>query len=356
MMLMSQRLKKNRFSSPKGLTLIELLIALVLAAIIGGALYQGVINQSRSFIQQDQLAEAQQNSRIAMDNILRELRMAGYGMSYAVEGSENTVNDRGLVLGSVKLINGTTVVTNNNSSNYTDGIVIRKGDQVPWTILQYKIKHHGDWAKVTFDEKIIVRWGDPDYVLLMTFDKKEYRTGRVMEKGLDDEFAKRKAIWIEDYPGSFASTKGTDPKTDYGGGICTKLKEIAFYIDIVTSSGIEIPVLMKAVNASPSQVVARYVEDLQIAYQAYDAATNTWTWYRGGAGTTQSDPPADNHKLTNIRNMRVSVIGRARVANPKNIYSQPAVEDGTSHPTSGADGYARRVLTSQIKLRNYGID
>jgi prepilin-type N-terminal cleavage/methylation domain-containing protein len=338
-MLVLQRLKKNRFLGPKGLTLIELLIALVLTAIIGGAVYQGVINQSRSFIQQDQLAEAQQNSRIAMDNILRELRMAGYGMSY-VDGNDNTVNDRGLVLGSVTLINGATVVTNNNSSRkYTDGIVIRKGDQVPWTIRTYKKKHHGDRNKVTFDESVTVRWGDPDYVLLMTPDKTDYRTGRVMEKGMDDEYANKKAIWIEDYPGSFASTNGMD--ANYGGGTCTKLKEIAYYID--TSS--DIPMLMKAVDASPSQVVAKYIEDLQVAYQ-----DNNSNWYRHQSGST--DPPV----LANIRNIRVSVVARARVANPKNVYSQAALEDGRSHPAAGADGYARRVLTSQIKLRNYGID
>jgi len=337
-----QRLKKNQSLqslNQRAFTLIELLVALVLVAIIGGAVYQGVINQSKNFILQDQLAEAQQNSRIGTENILRELRMAGYGMSY-VDGSDNTVNDRGLVLGSVTIINGTTVVTNNNSSrNYTDGLVIRRGDQVPWTIRTYRKRHHGDRAKVTFDESVMVRWGDPDYVLLMTPDKKEYRTGRVMEKGMDDEYANRQAIWIEDYSGSFASTNGME--ADYGGGTVTKLREIAYYID--TSSGI--PVLMEAVNASPSQVVAKYIEDLQVAYQ-----DSNGTWYRHQSGT--NDPPV----LTNIRNTRVSVVARARVANPKNIYSQPALEDGRSHPTSGADGFARRALTSQIKLRNYGVD
>ena len=93
-----------------GVTLIELLIALVLTAIIGGALYQGLVHQSKSFIQQDQTAEAMQHCREATEQILRELRMAGYGMSYQ-DASNNTVNDLGIVLGEETLINGTSVTT-----------------------------------------------------------------------------------------------------------------------------------------------------------------------------------------------------------------------------------------------------
>src|SRR5512139_2551356 len=83
----------------RGVTLIELMIALVLTAIIGGALYQGLVNQSKSFVQQDQVAEAMQHCRTATEQILRELRMAGYSMSYVVGTPDNTVNDQGIVVG-----------------------------------------------------------------------------------------------------------------------------------------------------------------------------------------------------------------------------------------------------------------
>jgi len=88
----------------KGVTLIELLIALVLTAIIGGALYQGLVNQSRTFVQQDQVAEAMQHCRTATEQILRELRMAGYSMSYVVGTPDNTFNDQGIVVGTRTVI------------------------------------------------------------------------------------------------------------------------------------------------------------------------------------------------------------------------------------------------------------
>jgi len=321
-----------------GVTLIELLIALVLTAIIGGALYQGLVHQSKSFIQQDQTAEAMQHCREATEQILRELRMAGYGMSYQ-DASNNTVNDLGIVLGEETLINGTSVTTNGS----TDSLVIRRGDSVPWTVWKYKYQDipPGERIKVTYDEKITARFGDPDFVLLISVDKKEYWTTRVRFQGLDEEYAGKKHLRVEDYDGSLASTNGKT--TDYEGGTCCKFKEIAFYID--TSTGI--PTLMKAVNSGTSQIVARYIEDLQIAYQ--DSAG---TWYRGGSGTTQTDPPVIN----NIRNVRISVLARASAASPRSNYFQEALEDGNRHPETGADGFARRSLTTQVRVRNFGVD
>jgi prepilin-type N-terminal cleavage/methylation domain-containing protein len=338
----------------KGVTLIELLIALVLTAIIGGALYQGLVNQSRTFVQQDQVAEAMQHCRTATEQILRELRMAGYSMSYVVGTPDNTFNDQGIVVGTRTVINGTSITTNNDASRgTTDSLIIRRGDAVPWSIKRYKVQHLGRWTKVSLDQRIHVREGDPDYVLLINQDKTDFWSARVTGRGVDDEDGTKKMIWIEDYTGSISSDTDGDPgngltgkaTTDgfYTDGLCVKFKEITFYID--TSSGI--PTLMKAVNGYASQVVARYIEDLQIAYQ-----DNTGTWYRGGSGTTQSDPATVN----DIRNARISVLARASTASPRSNYSHAALEDGNRHPASGADGFARRSLTTQVRVRNFGVD
>jgi prepilin-type N-terminal cleavage/methylation domain-containing protein len=340
MMCQSQRIKGEGPFGCRGLTLIELVIALALTAIIGGAMYQGLINQSRNFVLQDQLAEAQQNCRVGMENILREFRMAGYGMAYQ-DNSNNTVNDQGIVLGtSVTVINGTTLATNNGSTQeYSDALIVRRGEGVPMSIWHYHAHYFGNAkTKVTVDEKIPVRVGDPDYVLLITPDKKEFYSAIVTDRGIDPEYTPKKHIRIEDYAASFASTNGRT--ADYGGGTATRLKEIAFYIS--TSSGV--PTLMKAVNGGASQVVARNIEDLQVAYQ--DVAG---TWYYNTGGT-----PAPT--INNLRTVRVNLVGRGRLAAPQNKYYAAALEDGRRHPLSGADGYSRSVLTSQVKVRNFGVD
>jgi type IV pilus assembly protein PilW len=62
-----------------GLTLIELLIALVLSSILTAALYRAFITQQKTYTVQDQVADMQQNIRISMDHMTKEIRMAGYG-------------------------------------------------------------------------------------------------------------------------------------------------------------------------------------------------------------------------------------------------------------------------------------
>jgi prepilin-type N-terminal cleavage/methylation domain-containing protein len=63
----------------KGLTLVELLIALLLSSILIAALYRVFISQQRIFMVQDQVADIQQNVRIAISQMTKEIRMGGYG-------------------------------------------------------------------------------------------------------------------------------------------------------------------------------------------------------------------------------------------------------------------------------------
>jgi prepilin-type N-terminal cleavage/methylation domain-containing protein len=62
----------------KGITLIELLVALVICGIIVAGIYRVFITQSKAYIVQDQAVEVQQNIRSAMEIMLRDLRMTGY--------------------------------------------------------------------------------------------------------------------------------------------------------------------------------------------------------------------------------------------------------------------------------------
>lgn len=61
----------------KGITLIELMVALVISGIVIGAVYRLFIAQTRAYGLQDQVVEIQQNVRSAMEVLLRDLRMAG---------------------------------------------------------------------------------------------------------------------------------------------------------------------------------------------------------------------------------------------------------------------------------------
>jgi prepilin-type N-terminal cleavage/methylation domain-containing protein len=62
----------------KGVTLIELLVALVICAIAVAAIYRLFIVQTRAYTVQDQIVEVQQTVRSAMDILVRDLQMTGY--------------------------------------------------------------------------------------------------------------------------------------------------------------------------------------------------------------------------------------------------------------------------------------
>jgi type IV pilus assembly protein PilW len=71
---MSCALKNNEL----GFTLIELVIGLAISLILMGVAVSIFNVQRKSYIMQEQVTEMQQNVRVAMDMMIREIRMAGY--------------------------------------------------------------------------------------------------------------------------------------------------------------------------------------------------------------------------------------------------------------------------------------
>jgi type IV pilus assembly protein PilW len=71
---MQELMKENH---EKGFTLVELLVAMVIAAIVMTSVYSVYAAQQRSYIVQEQVAAMHQNLRSAMYFMEREIRMAG---------------------------------------------------------------------------------------------------------------------------------------------------------------------------------------------------------------------------------------------------------------------------------------
>ena len=62
----------------KGFSLIELMIAMVIGLIIINGVIQVVLNSKRSYIDNQEMSQMQENARYALDTLTREIRMAGY--------------------------------------------------------------------------------------------------------------------------------------------------------------------------------------------------------------------------------------------------------------------------------------
>ncbi len=72
---------KSLLIQQRGFSLAELLITLTISTLVLAGVYQIFISHQKAFALREQIAEMQQNARIGMDMLVRELRMAGYDPS-----------------------------------------------------------------------------------------------------------------------------------------------------------------------------------------------------------------------------------------------------------------------------------
>jgi type IV pilus assembly protein PilW len=65
-------------SSNGGFTLVEVMIALLLSGLVLASVYSAFQSQQNSYTAQEQVSEMQQNVRIGLDMLARDIRLAGY--------------------------------------------------------------------------------------------------------------------------------------------------------------------------------------------------------------------------------------------------------------------------------------
>jgi prepilin-type N-terminal cleavage/methylation domain-containing protein len=72
--------KTTRAHAQSGVTMVELLIAVLLAGIVTSAAFSVYITQHKQWIVQDEIADMQANIRAASDELTTQIRMAGQGL------------------------------------------------------------------------------------------------------------------------------------------------------------------------------------------------------------------------------------------------------------------------------------
>lgn len=67
----------ERGPSERGFTLIEVLIAMMLGLVVLGAIYSSFYTQKKTYISQERMVDMEQNLRVALDFLTRDIKMAG---------------------------------------------------------------------------------------------------------------------------------------------------------------------------------------------------------------------------------------------------------------------------------------
>jgi prepilin-type N-terminal cleavage/methylation domain-containing protein len=293
-------MNQNFLKKSKGVTLIELLIALAISAILVAGIYRTFIHQQKTYATQEQVADMQQNVRVAINRMMREIRMAGFGGK-----NENTKGDNDIITAFVT-VNGFANIINPVNDTIVDGI---NHDQI--TVIG-AFRQIGILAAAANagDNTININYiGNTKF----DTDKKKYMciNGRY---NYEVDPTKPPITLAK----TAANPSGTLNESHVAG-------ELVFLVEAITY-GLEkdpngTPVLFRDSNTGGgNQDVAEYVEDLQFRYVLAD--------------NTEVDLPG-NPK--DVRGVRIRIQARTRL-------SDPELKEG--------GGFRRRTLNTYIDLRN----
>ena len=104
----------------------EVLIAMVIAGIVMAAIYSVYYSQQKSYVAQEQIAAMQQNLRVAMYRMEREIRMAGYDPRRDAAADIQTAGPN--------TINFTLDITNTAGTGDPDGLLDGPNENITYSL------------------------------------------------------------------------------------------------------------------------------------------------------------------------------------------------------------------------------
>jgi prepilin-type N-terminal cleavage/methylation domain-containing protein len=295
--------------SDKGVTLIELVVVLVIAAVLVGGIYTLFMTQQRSYSVQDQVTGVQQDARIALTFMARDIRMAGFVTG---AGSSSGFTDG---TSTPFAINGSFnyAVNPTNSATAPDTLTVVLGVE--------------EWGGVTAaaDNVVTLDSSVDSYATYVAFD---LLPGRLFNASNADD-------------NNDTITAVNVPSGDkIVGGKAYGVKAITYS---VSADGILRRNENTGDGAQPlaGDGTTTFVEDLQFAYQV-DGDTN---WYNDPSGFPAGMTAA------NISMVRITIIVRTVVPDPEETgFSRPDCEDRPGDNSN--PGCRRRVHRTEVKVRN----
>jgi len=119
----------GRLFRTSGFTLVEVLIAMTISLVVITALYSAFTLQYKHINVQEQVAEMQQSARVAMDRMIKDIRMAGYNPTRA-----STSPSIGIINAAADSIQFTLDVTNAAGTGIPEGDTLDMNENITFGI------------------------------------------------------------------------------------------------------------------------------------------------------------------------------------------------------------------------------
>jgi prepilin-type N-terminal cleavage/methylation domain-containing protein len=295
------------FKKSNGVTLIELLIALVISAILVAGIYRTFIHQQRGYATQEQIADMQQNVRVAINRMIREIRMAGFGgKNENTNGKNDIITAFGNVNGFVNIINAVDNSPRADNVGNSDEVTVVGAFERQGRLDQNANAGDATIAIIYDDAGKKFDTGVRKYLCINGRDNYEVtaEAGNV----LTIKPSLRRPYTVRDGSGALIQ-----PET-----FVFLVRAIQYGLRVDAKG---IPVLFRDQNTGGGrQTVAEYIEDLQFRYVLAD--------------TTEVDVPGSPQ---DVRGVRITIQARTRM-------SDPQLKDGV--------GFHKRTLNTYVDLRN----
>lgn len=286
----------DTMANEKGFSLLELIVAMGLALVVLGGALHATIQSAYVADVVSQRSDMQQNARVAINMIVREVSLAGTG--FPANGiqlpSGNGSQDSKFACDSIECHVISNVYTNDRlnavlpapsggptiNGMATDAIVMVSEDQTSSFDQFLLVDVDAVGKKLWFDPATVPAYNDPavglkpgDVILLNNANGQAAAT--ITDVLADGE------VWI--MPGNKDPLDLNQQGMAASGTFMTiagpptsarRINVTVYYLD---NSDPNTPLLMRQVNAHPPTAVAEFVENLQVTYDIFDFNTSVGT-------------------------------------------------------------------------------
>ena len=342
----------------KGFSLVELLIAMVIASVVGIAGISIFSSSNWSYKTQEDITEAQQNVRVAADRLAKDIRMAGYGLP----DPPFSISFTGLSATPTALPNPLTspITVTNNSTGFDTITILGIGYE----------------AGILKSAGVCTNGSGTNVICMNTdsfFSGAAYQSTRRYISLNGTTFIELSSAAGDHVNAAEGSMKLSSPaildRTYPDGTPVYIIQAVNYSIDTDTTLAGCSPtnpclvsrdyaMIMGGTAPGGRQVLAENIEDIQFAYGIDVSPRDGKIDYTAPyAATAFQDNPTDPSSIIAVR---ANIVGRTRNQDMKGqtgfkaqCFEDRTADAGTTNCTGAPpDGFRRRVLTKVIKIRN----